>query len=359
MRIPIQVAVILALLAIAISCKENVDVKTPEGAFTVFTKALREKDKNKVYEMSCKEVKSYFDELYKQIDAARQLVMTHYPPHLQKSELPKIGGQYVDGVKDGRGLFVNLSSLKALQTGTAVVIGLSHSGASIKDGVATFRTAAGEIYVFKKENDGVWRADWLVLIKDSVSKSGLMGNFEVVRRTVKNLQSLHNASRDVRRPEGAYNHMRLAFIKRDAGVMYDLCSAKCRQMFAEAYKYLLMTKNKLQGLKPALRRKLAKDYNVDIINEVSGVRSLFKKLWSFDRVKMGFEERVSSNIKSVTLNAKKDRAVITTIAGQEFHFAKEADNVWRTTDFEFLLQQTSLQTIEQNYNILKKLVNEL
>ncbi|MCA9519692.1 MAG: hypothetical protein KC609_01910 [Myxococcales bacterium] len=341
-------------------CSKNLDPKTPEGAFGLFVLALKQKDKGKVWDLSSRSVRQYFDDLYKKIKHKAMLIRNHYPDDIRDAELARIGYAWVKDAKNGKDLFLQLVSFKAIRSGTAVDIGLSHKPPEIVDGAATFRTAAGETFVFRKETDGVWRTDYLRVIQDSISKSNLLVNFEIVDKNIANIRSLANANFDSRKPAGAFNQLRRAFIKKDAGTIYNLCSEHCRQMFFQAYLNLMETANLLKKIKKGtLRDKLRSDYGVDVLKTVSGPKSLFVALWSFKKVKVGLEQQAGSRIKQVNINPAGTKAVVTTLSGQNFNFVKEKDGVWRTTDFEFPLQQTSLSQIKQNLDVLKNLIQRL
>lgn len=355
----LSIWLVLGFVAIA-GCSKNLDPKTPEGAFGLFVQALQSKDKSKVWDLSSRSVRQYFEDLYRKITDKATLIRNHYPDDIRETELARIGYMWVKDAKSGKDLFMRLVSLKAIRKGTAVDIGLSHKPPTFVDGAATFETAAGETFVFRKESDGVWRTDYLKVIQASVSKSNLLSNFEIVDKNIANIRSLANANFDSRKPEGSFNLLRRAFTKKDASTIYNLCSEHCRQMFFQAYLNLMETANLLKKIKKGdLRDKLRSDYGVDVLKTVSGPKSLFVALWSFDKVKVGLEEQAGSRIKQVNISTDGKKAVVTTLSGQNFNFVKEKDGVWRITDFEFPLQQTSLSQIKQNLDVLKNLIQRL
>ena len=356
---PIAVFVIISLW---IGCSKNMDPATPEGAFNLLVDALQNNNKDQLYDLCSQETKDYFNKLFQTILDKKSLIEKYFPEEYHSAQLQAIGWDYAQKAKDGKELFMLLVSMEKIRTGTAVEVGLTHSSPDIQDNRALIKTDAGEEFTFIKESDGKWRTDmYLKNIKSSLEASGITKNLEIIDQNVENFRSWMDSNKNVKQPEGSFNRLREAMIKKDADTVYDLCTADTLELLKEAFKdletlrALIIKTFPKQDLDTALIK-----YGVEDFQKIRNSKELFKAIMDFEGMKMGFDETSGLNLARCEIDPNtKTTAVCITESEQKFSFVQEADKVWRSASFKDILARSSIKNIKENIGIVTEIAKTL
>lgn len=327
-------ALLLALFVVGApfatcACGEEAQDNEVEIAFQALVDAVGRRDAVAVYAFTTNRVRTFLDQVQHDLAEAERLSRLYFPEWQREKIGERLALHRLAGTKSGVELFGRLVDFDKIREGDAVKAGLEHEPPVIEGDRGTVRTAAGEVFLFVRE-DGEWRTTAYDAVASLPIVETLQTNVEILRENVRRLKELYASANDPRAPEGAFNELRDALANGDGRIVLTLLDEPGRKALGALREVLATTDPKDEAARKE-RLAAAGLADLDLKEATASDRKLAVALTKDGKLGelVGIDK--SSAIHLVTLASRSEASVVTTEA-DEFAFVLESDGLWHLAD---------------------------
>ncbi len=193
-------AVLLLLVPLFSACGENLDPRSPEGAYNVFRASLLAGDAEGVWARLAPSTHEYFDEQHQRLVKMDSTIKKYLPPTDHKLAREQAGSILTDEVKDGHGLFVKVFNGANLPDDESYKVGMDVEEVTVTEDEqsAKLLTRGGQTYILTRVEGS---EEWFIMLvrsNDAVKKSltWLDSNETALDKTVEDLIEEETAKRE-------------------------------------------------------------------------------------------------------------------------------------------------------------------
>lgn len=331
------VALVLALLLpAAVGCEEETEGNEVEVAFQSLVDAVQRRDATALYALTTNRSRAFLEDLARELAEAERLTRLYFPEWQQEAFTQHLALTRLGGAKDGRELFAKLVDFDKVREGDAVVEGLEHEPPVIQNDTATVKTAAGEVFLFVRE-DGTWRTTVYDAVLTLPVLETLKTNMTTLRENVARLRDLYGSARDPKSPEGAFNELRDALAKGDGRIALTLLDEEGRKAVSRLREALQKVKDLPEPDRKS-RLAAAELGALDLATVLASDRTLAAALAASGRLRELIGVDATSAIHVVRITSRSEAVIVTTEA-DEFAFVLEKDGLWHLADVAAALDE--------------------
>ena len=225
-----RLAVLSICAGVLFGCERSPEEREVLEAYGALTQAIIAGDVVQLFDQSHPSFADEVAAFQRRLKQGQAELYAAYPASEALRLSVELGLEKLDPQADPRTFFVSAAGLEGLRVGSAVADGLSPGRIVIADTNAEVHSVGGEIFEFRRDDDGAWRSRLASsAFRDWETRRKIEENLDRLAQQRARIEAVRKHSDDVRTPEGAVNRFRQAALDGKHRIIYSLLDEATRQ----------------------------------------------------------------------------------------------------------------------------------